>query len=101
MAQVVGIFQSCHAVDAMIEQLHLNGITQVVVMRPDGDMQAQVKQFREFGVPYAQLEEYRTRLHDQRCLLFVQISALDLPTVQRAFRSSQALNIDLLPDSGA
>ncbi len=101
MASIVGIFENGSAVDAVVEQLQLNGLSQVTVMRPDADAQALAQQLRVLPVPDKQVEEYHTRLNDQRWLLFVQASALDVPTVQRAFRSGQALDIDLLPEPGA
>ena len=101
MAWIVGIFENGSAVDAVVEQLQLNGLSQATVMRPDADAQALAHQLRVLPVPDKQVEEYHTRLNDQRWLLFVQVSALDVPTVQRAFRSDQALDIDLLPEPSA
>ncbi len=101
MAWIVGIFENGSAVDGVVEQLQLNGVSQVTVMRPDADTQALAQQLRVLPVPDKQVEEYRTRLHDHYWLLFVQVSVLDVPTVQRAFRSGQALDIDLLPEPSA
>lgn len=100
MARIVGIFESSSAVDAVVEQLQVNDVTEVTVLRPD-DAQALQDHLRVFTVPAAQAAEYRTRLDNQRWLLFVQVSALALPTVQRILRSGQALDIDLLPESSA
>jgi hypothetical protein len=100
MARIVGIFENGDAVDAVVEQLQINNVTQLTVLRPDDDAQALSDQLRTMTVPDEQAAEYRTRLDNQRWLLFVQVSALELPTVQRALRSGQALDIDLLPEPG-
>ena len=99
MAQIVGIFGSNETVNDVIEQLHLNDITEVTLLGPDSDEQALTTQCQSFGVPDGQIAEYQRRLHDQRWLLFVQVNALSLPTVQRALRNGAAMDIDILPDS--
>lgn len=99
MARVVGIFGSSSEVDAVVEQLQLNGITQITTLAPSRDVQDITRQLSILNVPERQSAEYHTRLEDQRWLLFVQASDLDLPLVQRALRSGQAIDIDLLPES--
>lgn len=99
MARVVGIFGSSSEVDAVVEQLQLNGITQITTLAPNRDVQDITRQLSILNVPERQSAEYHTRLEDQRWLLFVQASDLDLPLVQRALRSGQAIDIDLLPES--
>ena len=100
MARIVGIFESGDAVDGVVEQLQINNVTEITVLRPGDDRQALSDQLRTLTVPDRQAAEYHTRLDNQRWLLFVQVSALELPTVQRALRSGQALDIDLLPEPG-
>lgn len=100
MPRVVGIFESRSALDQVVEQLELNGVTPVMVLGPDQASGDVAQQIRGLGVPDEQTAEYGRRLHDQRWLLFLQVSALDLPMVQRGLRSGQALDIDLLPESG-
>jgi hypothetical protein len=99
MARIVGIFENDSAVNAVVEQLEFNGITQITVIDGEHNGQDITHQLRGLGVPDQQVGEYHTRLQDQRRLLFVQVSALELPMVQRALRSGQALDIDLLPES--
>jgi hypothetical protein len=101
MPRIVGIFENGNVVDAVVEQLQLNGLTEVTVLGPEIEKHAVDQQLQVLLVPDRQADEYRTRLADNRWLLFVQASALDVPTVQRALRSSQAIDIDLLPESGA
>lgn len=99
MPRVVGVFESSGAVDAVVEQLELNGVTPVMVIGPDHAVEDLAEQVRGLGVPDGQVAEYRTRLEHQRWLLILQVSALELPMVQRALRSGQAIDIDLLPES--
>lgn len=99
MAQIVGIFGNNESVDDVIEQLRLNDITEVALLGPDSDKQTLAMQCQTFGVPDEQVAEYERRLRDQRWLLFVQVNALSLPTVQRALRNGAALDIDILPDT--
>lgn len=99
MPRVVGIFEDSAAVDGVVEQLELNGVTPVMVIGPDTTAEDMAQQVQGLGVPNEQIAEYGARLHAQRWLLFVQASALDLPMVQRALRSGQAIDIDLLPES--
>lgn len=101
MPRMVGVFESSDAVDGVIEQLELNGVTQSMVFGPELASEDLAQQVRGLGVPDEQIAEYRTRLQNQRWLLFVQVAALELPMVQRALRSGQAIDIDLLPESMA
>lgn len=94
MPRIVGIFEESSAVDGVVEQLQLNGMTQLTVIGPE---QGAV-QLSGMNVPDKQAAEYNRRLQDQLWLLFVQVSALELPTAQRALRSGEAIDIDLLPE---
>jgi hypothetical protein len=98
MPRIVGIFEHGSAVEGVVEQLQLNGMTQITVIGPEHDAQELTQQLVGMNVPDAQAAEYRRRLQDQRWLLFVQVPALELPTAQRALRSGQAIDIDLLPE---
>ena len=51
------------------------------------------------GIPADQVSEYGRRLSDQRWLLIIESSAIDLPLVQRALRSGDAIDIDILPEA--
>jgi hypothetical protein len=102
---MVGVFENKHALDAVVEQLQFNNITQLTTVEPaaapnnaDDDVALQ-QRMRGFGVPEEQMAEYQVRLAAQRWLLFIVASALEVPTVQRALRAGQALDIDLLPDT--
>jgi acyl CoA:acetate/3-ketoacid CoA transferase alpha subunit len=99
MARLVGVFQDRSAVDAVVEQLQFNGITDLTVVAPDAAWDdASVQQLGGFGVPDEQMQEYGQRRAAQRWLLLILASALEVPTVQRALRNGQAVDIDLLPD---
>ncbi len=101
MARIVGVFHDQSAVDAAVAQLHFNNITQITIVRPDAapaDGPDVAQQFRQLGIPDAQIRQYQTRLAAQRWLLFIMARALELPTVQRALRGGQALDIDVLPE---
>ncbi len=102
MARIVGVFHDQSAVNAVVAQLHFNNITQITIVRPDAapaDAPDVAQQFRRLGIRDAQIREYQTRLAAQRWLLFIMARALELPTVQRALRGGQALDIDVLPES--
>lgn len=91
MARIVGIFQPTTDVAAVMDQLHLNNITQITLLTADEIANG-------LSAPEAQSAEYQRRLTQGQQLLFVQVSATELPTVQRAFRTFEAADIDLLPE---
>ncbi len=101
MARIVGIFENGSTVGDVVEQLQFNNISDITVLGAEQNIEEVVQQMPVLGVPQDQIVEYRRRLEAQRWLVIVQASALELPTVQRAFRSGQALDIDLLPESMA
>ena len=101
MARIVGIFENGSTIGNVVDQLQFNNITDVHVIEAGQNIEDMVQQMHVLGVPGDQIAEYRRRLEAQRWLVIVQASALELPTVQRAFRSGQALDIDLLPESMA
>lgn len=96
MARIMGIFADRSGADAVVEQLQLNGITQVSVIGAEQAGQDAGQLLRGLGVPEDHLAEYERRLRERQWLLLVQAGALELPTVQRALRANQALDIDLL-----
>ncbi|MDP9313498.1 MAG: hypothetical protein M3R24_21880 [Chloroflexota bacterium] len=98
MPRIVGIFEDGSAVEGVVEQLQLNGLTQVTVIGPEQAAEEQAQHLSIMHVPDQQAAEYRRRLQDQRWLLFVQVTALELPTAQRALRAGEAIDIDLLPE---
>ncbi len=98
MPRIVGIFENGSAVEGVVEQLQINGMTQVTVIGPEQAAEEQAQQLSVMHVPDRQAAEYRRRLQDQRWLLFVQVMALELPTAQRALRAGEAIDIDLLPE---
>jgi hypothetical protein len=51
------------------------------------------------GIPSDQVDEYGQRLRDQRWLMIIESSAIDLPLVQRALRAGAAIDIDILPEA--
>lgn len=99
MARIVGFFKTSNAVQDVVEQLELNGMKQIVVVRPEHGMQDVQQQIERLGVPNIQAAEYLDRLRDRQWLLLVQASDIDLPMVQRALRTGQALDIDVLPEA--
>ena len=99
MARVVGFFENIRAVQAVVEQLEFNGLRQITILGTDHGVQDVDQQVERLGLPAPQAAEYRTRLHNQQCLLLVQARDLDLPMVQRALRTGQALDIDVLPEA--
>lgn len=101
MARIVGIFENGSMVGGVVDQLQFNNITDIQVIEGGQTIEDQVQQMPGLGVPQDQIAEYRRRLEAQRWLVIVQAGALELPTVQRAFRAGQALDIDLLPESMA
>ncbi len=101
MARIVGIFENGSTVGDVVDQLQFNNITDIHVVEAGQNIDHVVQQMPALGVPHDQIDEYSRRLEAQRWLVIVQASALELPTVQRAFRSAQALDIDLLPESAA
>lgn len=108
MARIVGIFRDDAAVDAVVEQLRLNGIEDLRTIsardlpaEARDNAQATIDHLRGLGVPAELTAEYRERLQNELRLLLVQSSATELPTVQRAMRQAQAVDIDLLPEPGA
>ena len=101
MARVVGIFKNNSTVGAVVEQLRFNDITDITVIEPGHDPDDVAQQMDKLSVPPEQAAEYHTkRQRDGRWLLVVQAEALMLPTVQRALRAGQALDVDLLPEPG-
>ncbi len=100
MARLVGVFADRRAVDVVVEQLQFNGIAQLTVVAPDAaPNDVSVQQLRGFGVPNEQLRDYERRRAAHRWLLLIRADALEVPTVQRALRNGQAVDIDLLPES--
>lgn len=101
MARIVGVFENSSMLHEVVAQLRLNGVAQLTVVDPGDDLDQSMQQLRAIGTPDAQVAEYRARLGDQRWLLLVQLSDIDLPMAQRALRNGQALDVDILPDSTA
>ena len=108
MPRVIGIFADQHAANGVVEQLKLNGIDRTTLLgssnqtlEPAESAPAATQELHTVRLPEKQAAEYRTRLQQNQCLLLVEASTLDLPTVQRLLRNAQALDIDLLPETGA
>lgn len=98
MARVVGIFAGQDALDSVVEQLEINGISQIRVVGPDELSDETPQHLSALGIPTDQVSEYGRRLSDQRWLMIIESSAIDLPLVQRALRSGAAIDIDILPE---
>ncbi len=108
MPRIIGIFADQRAADGVVEQLQLNGIDRTTILRssdqtsePVESAPAEAQGLHTVRLPEKQAAEYRARLQQNQCLLLVEVSTLDLPTVQRLLRNAQALDIDLLPETGA
>lgn len=106
MPRIIGIFADQGAGNEVIEQLEINGIDQTTILCASGqtvelaeNSHAVAQELHAVRLPEAQAAEYEARLQRNQCLLLVEVSALDLPTVQRLFRNGQALDIDLLPET--
>lgn len=100
MARIVGVFANNSSLDEVVEQLQFNNITDTTVIAPDQAAEDTAQQIDLLHLPPEQSAEYHRRLHDGRWLLIVQTEALMLPTVQRALRAGQAIDVDLLPEPG-
>ncbi len=107
MPRIIGIFADQHAANGVVEQLQLNGIDRTRVLRSSDqtleptESATAAQELHTVRLPEKQAAEYRARLQQNQCLLLVEASTLDLPTVQRLLRNAQALDIDLLPETGA
>lgn len=99
MAHIVGVFAEHGGAEAVVEQLRLNGVTQVTLIGAEQAGPDLDQQLHRLGVPQDHLPEYARRLRERQSLLVVQADALDLPMVQRALRVGQAIDIDLLPEA--
>ena len=99
MARIVGIFGGQDGLDDVVEQLELNGISQIRLVGPDELSDDTPQHLAALGIPADQVSEYGQRLRDQRWLMIIESSAIDLPLVQKALRSGEAIDIDILPDA--
>jgi hypothetical protein len=108
MPRIIGIFAAQSVADEVVEQLELNGIDRTTVLcspdqltGPGESTLPGARAMHAVHLPEKQAAEYRARLQQNQCLLLVEVSALDLPTVQRLLRNAQPLDIDVLPESAA
>jgi hypothetical protein len=100
MARIVGVFAGQDGLDDVVEQLELNGISQIRLVGPDELSDDTPQHLSMLGIPSDQVGAYDQRLRDQRWLMIIESSAIDLPLVQRALRSGDAFAIDILPEAG-
>ena len=108
MPRIIGIFDSTAALADVVDQLTLNGVTATTALgtaQPEhGVAETQpgtVASLDQLKLPQGQRDEYHRRLERGQALLMVEVSAIELPMVQRALRNGAAVDIDLLPDGSA
>ena len=102
MPRIIGIFDHQRAVEEVIEQLALNGIDRTTTLDASGhtgEGRSICRELHALRLPEKQATEYQARLQRHQCLLLVEASALELPTVQRILRNGHVVDIDLLPDT--